>query len=113
MPKRISRLSLGIAAVALFTAVAGAPAAAVETGFAGAGEAYALEICSDCHVVSDRQVRVDTVMLPSFRTIANDPKYSEHWLRTFVRTPHFEMPNFILTDQQLDDLLAYIATLKE
>jgi mono/diheme cytochrome c family protein len=108
-----TRLLLSVAAFAALAAATVSPAAAVETGFAGNGEAFALEICSDCHVVSDRQVRVDTVKLPSFRAVANDPKYSEHWLRTFMRTPHFEMPNFILTDQQLDDLLAYIDTLKE
>jgi mono/diheme cytochrome c family protein len=94
-------------------APAPAPASAVEMGFPGNGEALALEICSDCHVVSDRQVRVETVSLPSFRAVVNYPEYTEIWFRTFMRTTHPTMPNFILTDQQLDDLTAYNNALKK
>ncbi len=51
--------------------------------------------------------------LPGFREVANNPEKSEFWIRTFLRTPHFEMPNFVFTDDQLDHLVAYIGSLKE
>lgn len=91
----------------------GHAADAAQLGSITRGEAMALEICSDCHVVSDKQVRVDVVGLPSFREVANNPEKTEFWLRTFLRTPHFEMPNFVFTDDQLDHLVAYIGSLKE
>lgn len=103
-------------AAALFT-VAGMtmPEAAMgaQLGSPARGEAIALEICSDCHVVSDKQVRVGVVGLPSFRQVANDPEKTEFWLRTFMRTPHFEMPDFVFSDDQLDDIVAYIRSLDE
>lgn len=88
-------------------------ALAAQLGSITRGEAMSLEICSDCHVVSDKQVRVDLVGLPSFREIANNPQRTEFWVRTFLKTPHFEMPNFVFTDDQLDHLVAYIGSLKE
>lgn len=102
---------LVLAGIAVFWAGQSAPAA--QLGSISSGEAMSLEICSDCHVVSDKQVRVDLVGLPSFREVANNPEKTEFWLRTFLRTPHFEMPNFVFTDEQLDDLVAYIGSLKE
>ena len=87
-------------------------ASAVEIGSQARGETFALEVCATCHVVSDRQVSVDIVGLPSFREVANDPSRTEFWLRTFLRTPHFEMPNFILTQAESDDIVAYVGSLK-
>ena len=98
---------------ALFAAMAAHGANAAQLGSITRGEAMALEICSDCHVVSDKQVRVNLVGLPSFREVANNPEKSEFWIRTFLRTPHFEMPNFVFTDDQLDHLVAYIGSLNE
>lgn len=100
-------------AVVLGVALAAQGAGAAQLGSITRGEAMALEICSECHVVSDKQVRVDLVGLPSFREVANNPEKTEFWIRTFLRTPHFEMPNFVFTDDQLDHLVAYIGSLKE
>lgn len=108
----IGRMFGGFAA-SLVAATLAQGAAAAQLGSVTAGEAMALEICSDCHVVSDKQVRVDLVGLPSFREVANNPEKTEFWLRTFLRTPHFEMPNFVFTDDQLDHIVAYIGSLKE
>jgi len=102
-----------VATVMAATLACANAAEAVQMGSAGSGEAIALEICSDCHVASDRQVRVGVVGLPSFRSLANDPAVTEIWFRTYMRTPHFEMPNYVLTDEQLDDVWAYIHSLKE
>ena len=99
--------------MSFFGLCATSPALAVDMGFAGNGEAIALEICSDCHVVSDRQMRVGLVALPTFREVANDPMRTEGWFRAFMRTPHNQMPNFMFSDDQLHDLSAYIRTLKD
>ena len=107
-----ARMGWSLAAGAIL-ALAAQAATAAQLGSITRGEAMALEICSDCHVGSDKQVRVDIVGLPSFREVANNPEKTEFWLRTFLRTPHFEMPNFVFTDDQLDHLIAYIGSLEE
>ena len=108
----IGRTGCSLLAASL-VAITAHGAAAAQLGSITRGEAMALEICSDCHVVSDKQVRVDIVGLPSFREVANNPEKTEFWIRTFLRTPHFEMPNFVFSDDQLDHLVAYIGSLKE
>ena len=113
MPKPPVHGPFGAAVIFVLGVFTASSAAAVDLGFPGQGEAMSLEICSDCHVVSDRQVRVGIVGLPTFREIANDPGKTEIWFRAFMRTPHLEMPNFMLSDQQLDDIIAYIHTLKK
>ena len=113
MPRQLFNLPLGAMAILILSNFAANPAVAVALGSPGPGEAIALEICSDCHIVSDRQVRFHIFGLPSFSDIASDPKKTEFWIRTFMRTPHFEMPNYTLNDEQLDNLIAYIRTLKE
>jgi mono/diheme cytochrome c family protein len=115
MNTRTRLCSITVAAALAAAAGLAVPQAAMSAklGSAVRGEAIALEICSDCHVVSDKQVRVGVVGLPSFRQIANDPEKTEFWLRTFMRTPHFEMPDFVFSPDQIDDLIAYITSLKE
>ena len=113
MPRPLFDRALGVIAILILSILATNLAVAVELGSPGPGEAIALEICSDCHIVSDRQVRFHIFGLPSFSEIANDPKRTEFWIRTFMRTPHFEMPNYTLNDDQLDNLIAYIQKLKE
>ena len=64
-------------------------------------------------MVSDAQTHVGLVALPGFAEIANNPKRTEIWLRTFMVMPHFEMPEFVFTPDQLDDIIAYISSLRE
>lgn len=85
---------------------------AAELGNPQNGGAIADDICAECHVVRDDQVNVRLVGLPTFREIANNPQRSENWLRTFMVTPHFEMPNFVFKQEQVDDILAYIKALR-
>ena len=34
------------------------------------------------------------------------------YLRVFLRTPHRDMPNFILAEEETDNIIAYIHSLK-
>ncbi|MDP6953726.1 MAG: cytochrome c [Alphaproteobacteria bacterium] len=102
--------AVALASVLAFT-LAGA-ANAVEIGSPQIGGEIADDICAECHVVRDDQVNVRLVGLPTFREIANNPQRSENWLRTFMVTPHYEMPDFVFTQDQIDNILAYIKTLK-
>jgi mono/diheme cytochrome c family protein len=90
-----------------------ATAAAAELGSARGGAMIANAICAECHVVSDAQTHVGLVALPSLQETANNPERTETWLRAFMVTPHFEMPDFVFTPDQLDDLIAYMRSLRE
>ena len=48
-----------------------------------------------------------------WRHIANDPQRTPKTLRNFLIRPHGEMPQIALTQRQIDNLLAYISTLRK
>ncbi len=92
------------------------PATAMEDmiGNADGGRAIALSTCSQCHVVALKQRRPAPPVpnVPSFYALANDSGKTEFYLRSFFRTPHKVMPNFMLTAKETDDILAYLRSLK-
>ena len=77
------------------------------------GYAFALEMCSECHVVAATQEKPATDAVPTFTAIAADPAVTEISLRAFLQTPHAEMPNFILSRIEMDNVISYILSLKE
>ena len=78
---------------------------------AAAGERLARQWCVNCHVI-DGTGPATTLPQgpPSFRIIAGhlDPGQ----MRSFLTNPHGAMPNLALTRAEIDDLVAYIDSLK-
>jgi mono/diheme cytochrome c family protein len=97
-------------AMGLLIATAGG-AAADEAGDVRAGEALAIKACSPCHIVSERAG-------PPFAAIAKGPHATPNALRDFLRSTHSDvshlssMPSPELTEQQTDDIAAYVASLR-
>lgn len=89
--------------VALAQSVAGDPVA---------GERFAQEICVTCHQVERGQHGISLEGAPAFQDVADDPAITSLALRVFLRSPHEEMPDFILSDTETDDVIAYILSLK-
>lgn len=77
-----------------------------------AGRDFVRETCIECHDVERDDDEMAAFYGPAFVDVANHTTTTETSLRVFLRTPHFEMPNFILTDRELDDVVAYILSLK-
>ena len=67
------------------------------------GQRLALQWCSSCHGTSDAA--------PPLETIANRPGRTAYTLRAWLMAPHPPMPNFSLPREQIDDLVAYLASL--
>lgn len=98
----------GTAALALLLACLMPPAAYAD---AAAGERLARQWCVNCHLVGGGTTSTTVPQgPPSFPTIAQhlDPGA----LRAFLSHPHKPMPDLALTRAEIDDLVAYIETLK-
>jgi mono/diheme cytochrome c family protein len=94
--------------------LAGLAAAQAEdmTGNAARGHRLALEECAGCHAV-EKGVRGGKLPdPPGFQRLAEDPAMTPLALRVFLTTPHADMPNLILTDPEIDDIVAWIHSLK-
>lgn len=76
------------------------------------GRALALDICSQCHDVEKDGPDIVLPDPPSFQTLADDPAMTALAIGVFLRTPHRNMPNLILRDDEIDDLIAYIHSLR-
>lgn len=100
------------------------PAAAEQRSaadLAEAGHSFALKVCWACHVVAKDQIATPILSnpAPSFLEIAQRPSLNEATLRTFLST-HNEtmgsngrMPNPRLVDYQIDEVVAYLMSLKQ
>jgi mono/diheme cytochrome c family protein len=86
--------------------------AAGDTSLIRAGRVLAKGWCAHCHVVSADQRVAPAAGVPTFIAVANDPATTEISLRVFLATPHTRMPNFILTRQETDKIIAYILSLR-
>lgn len=76
------------------------------------GHALARRTCIECHRVEKGQKSGGRSPAKSFQEIADNTARTALSLRVFFRTPHRDMPDFLLTEAEMDDLIAYIHSLK-
>jgi mono/diheme cytochrome c family protein len=79
-------------------------------GDAAAGKDLATTWCSACHLMEGGQTTADGAR--PFASIAHDPKVTADRLRGFLVRPHGGMPELNLTRQEIENLVAYIESLK-
>jgi mono/diheme cytochrome c family protein len=87
-------------------------AGAQEPGDSKKGAALAASVCAQCHAVRNGQRRSPNPMAPSFSRVASTPGMTDRALRVWLQTSHPTMPNFILTGEERNDVIAYILSLK-
>lgn len=103
------RFLLGTLAVCvpMLTLVAGA----AELGDKDRGHAYAQKFCADCHGVE----RDDHLLLgdvPTFQEVADSEGMSPRALAVWLQTSHPNMPDFVIPPDDMDDVIAYIMSLR-
>ncbi len=77
------------------------------------GLAYAQEHCASCHlVVAGSLLASPDSRAPTFESIANMPGMTPTALNVWLHSAHPSMPNLITGPNELDELTAYIATLR-
>lgn len=94
--------------VVLITATA---ASAQDTGDREIGRRIVERWCSDCHGVSAGAKSAAT-SAPSFSAIAAMPSTTALSLGVFMRTSHPTMPNVMLTPADLNNVIAYVLSLR-
>jgi mono/diheme cytochrome c family protein len=67
--------------------------------------------CASCHLVEPGGVARDAA--PPFAEVANDPATTPARLRAWLADPHPPMPGLDLANQQEDDIIAYLMSLKK
>lgn len=97
----------------MFAGLAPVPAAAEELpGDPVPGRVLALKVCQECHHVEPGDREGELPDPPAFQNLADNPAMTALALRVFLTTPHANMPNLILEDREVDDVIAYIHSLK-
>jgi mono/diheme cytochrome c family protein len=86
---------------------------AQESADANSGRIFAKEICAECHAVSEGQVASPTPAALSFKAISNTSGMPRIALIVWFQTPHPTMPNLMLKADDLDEVIAYILSLKD
>lgn len=95
----------------------GAPALGAEDRSASAanGKTVATRVCAGCHDVSDDLKAAPNRrpgVPPPFLTVAASPDLNAVELGKFLRFPHGEMDNLVMTRRESDDVVAYIMSLR-
>ena len=99
-----------VCAVMLFSLVLAAPTAHPARADAAKGSQLAQQWCAGCHVTGGKPASNLQQGPPSFSTIGH--ALTADQLRAFLSHPHGAMPDLSLTRAEINDLVAYIETLR-
>ena len=88
------------------------PAGAQNVGDISAGRELAKTWCDNCHVVDPAQQQGTSTGAPPFTAIARMKSTTILSLAAFLQTPHNRMPDLHLSRNEIDDVSAYILSLK-
>ncbi len=101
--KRCAILAAGLAAVAV-----GQGASAQELGDPARGRDLAVADCAECHAIEPGDRLSPDANAPAFTAVSEMPSLTRTSLVVWLQSSHPTMPNLKLSDQETDDLIAYI-----
>jgi mono/diheme cytochrome c family protein len=111
MNSRIDTLAVKLGALFLAAAIGNVPAKADDAGDPIAGRRLAAAWCTNCHAL-DASTQATVTGAPSFPAIAGNTKITPLAIRAFLQTQHQRMPDFHLSNDEADDLIAYILSMR-
>jgi hypothetical protein len=77
-----------------------------------AGRAFAIDNCRSSHDIGNGPPLRSAMPGPPFRDVAAMSATTPLSLRVFLTTSHPHMPNIVLTKKEIDDVTAYILSLR-
>jgi mono/diheme cytochrome c family protein len=93
--------------------VATAMPLAAQSGDVAKGQAFVRKMCTPCHAVERGEPASPAQKAPTFSSVANTPGMTTMALMAWFRTPHPSMPDFIIATKDVQDINAYIMSLKD
>lgn len=103
---------IAIPALSALAACATQPGASADESAAARGEALAVERCAGCHAVAGGDFSSPNYVAPPFQSFADRADMTPTALRVLLATPHRTMPNIIVAPEEIDDLAAYVDSLR-
>ncbi len=88
-------------------------AGAEEPGDPSKGAVYAQKVCAQCHAVRKGDNFSPNPLAPTFDAIANTSGMTGISLAATLHSTHENMPNFVLSLNERDNIIAYILSLKQ
>ncbi len=85
---------------------------AQQIGEPGQGHVLARQACAQCHAIEAGPAVSPNAAAPRFEDIANTPGMTDTALSAALHTSHPTMPNVMLDSAQLNNIIAYILSLK-
>ena len=85
---------------------------AQEPGDPRAGSTFAHAHCAECHAVSAFESKSPNVKAPTFVSVAKTPGMTGRALAAWLQTSHPTMPDFLIAQEDRDNVIAYIMGLK-
>lgn len=111
---RQTKLTVGLAVAAMLVATSPALSQAIpkRPPDEANGRQLAERLCTNCHNVGPGSPASSAQVAPPFEWIARKPGQSLERIAGAIIVPHPEMPSVALTMQEIRDVVAYIASLK-
>jgi mono/diheme cytochrome c family protein len=105
---------LGVTALLLLAGLASA-GAVEQAGLLEEGRRIAREACSQCHLVDGAgksALPAPKLPGPTFAAVAAMSSTTSVAIKVFLKTPHANMPDIILSEAEIDALAVYILSLR-
>jgi len=103
-------MRLLVLSLAVVASIGTAALAAADVGDPQAGYQYARNVCAGCHGISAEASPV--AKATRFREVADRPGMTGTALRVWIETYHPTMPNIVVGNQDMLNVIAYILSLK-
>jgi mono/diheme cytochrome c family protein len=86
--------------------------AAAQDADIAAGAAYAEQVCAACHAVLANENMSPLPDAPTFQSVADTPGMTELALTVWLQSSHPTMPNIVLKQDDLRNVVAYIRSIE-
>jgi mono/diheme cytochrome c family protein len=100
-------------ALAALTLLVLAPEARAQQADVEAGRAYAVQVCAACHAVLANEQISPSAEAPTFQSVADTPGMTEMALTVWLQSSHPTMPNIVLGQDDLRNVVAYIRSMEK